>query len=99
MMRLLLTVPLLALSACGINSGTVTAKTHADAYSNTYYVDQCFAYDKNMNCTVNMPMPQTEYVPECWGLDLRNQDKTGSVCVDQATWNATEIGSRFNGGS
>ena len=87
-----------ALSACtDVTSGVVVTKDHKDAYTYTYYVNQCYAYDKNMMCTMNIPMPQTSEEPECYELVLRNADKTGSVCVDQATWTRTNVGDRFDG--
>lgn len=91
----LLPVMLLLAGCGGITSGVVVAKQYTAPYSYTYYEMQCFAYDTTGGCTVNMPMPMTEDEPECYELDLRNQDKTGSVCVDQATYNKINIGDRY----
>lgn len=87
-----------ALAACAsVTSGTVVAKQHTAASEYTYYVNQCYAYDKNMMCTMSIPMPQTENEPECYELALSNAGKTGSVCVDQATWGRTSVGDQFSG--
>jgi hypothetical protein len=87
-----------ALTACAtITSGVVVAKDYKAAYTYTYYVNQCYSYDASMNCTLNIPTPQNEPEPECYELALKNANKTGSVCVDQATWKNTNVGDHFSG--
>ncbi|PSJ23923.1 hypothetical protein B7P34_36160, partial [Streptosporangium nondiastaticum] len=72
----------LLLCSCGITSGTVTGKGHDDAYSVTTVttIGNCTCY------------PETTYYDECWRLDLRRGNDTGSVCVDRARWDATPVG-------
>lgn len=82
----------LTLSACGISSGYVTQKAYDPESTYTYMA--CAVYDtKTGGCAVWMP--EEGVTPECWRLELRNADKTGSVCVDQTTWDRITVGEHY----
>lgn len=77
------------LAACGgPTSGTVIGKQY-DAPS-TYFITSCSLIGKVTVCT---PIPEEQ--PECWEIDLKSGDDTGSVCVDQKTFSAAIVGQHY----
>lgn len=87
-------VLVLLLVACsGITSGRVTGKHYEEAY---YYTTQiCSGYNAQGTCSMWVPI--INYMDERWVLDLENtQGDTGSVSVDEETYQVTEIGSVYN---
>ncbi len=91
--RALLLAPVVAvLAACGLDHGTVTAKHDQPAYTTTDFFCQPIGGNP---CGWLLPMPR--YVPECWSLELRDGDDTGSVCVDQGTYQRVALGQRYGG--
>lgn len=80
------------LAGCSaISAGTVTGKNYEPAYS--YTTMQCYSYDKNMNCTVQMPVQQ--HVSEKWRFNLDDGRDTGWVYVDETTYHEFEIGDSY----
>lgn len=80
-------VAALGLAGCGgISAGTVTAKSYEASYT---------SYSTTMAGKVPITMPITQ--PECFRLDLRNEDgETGHVCVTAASWDSTNVGDFVN---
>lgn len=86
-------VAALALSGCSaINAGYITKKEYSPSY--TYYVNQCFSYNKDGLCTMNIPQPRTH--PESWSFDLKNGDATGWSYVSESMFDAHEVGDWFD---
>jgi len=80
------------LGGCGIKHGTVVDKTYRASY--TYTTDHCVSYNKNNQCSLNIPMPQVE--PEHYYLELKNaKGEDGTVEVDARTFHFTNIGSEY----
>lgn len=84
-------VPLLAACGSGMNHGTVTGKQVNPGY--TYYIHECVSYTKYGSCRISIPMPQ--YMPTEYVLDLKDGQQTGTVDVDQASWDAATIGQQW----
>lgn len=87
----LLPAAALVLTGCGLDHGTVTGKGYEPSYVD--YETQCMGFDAKGMCNYWMPMPYTR--PECWRLDLRDGDDTGSTCVDRSTWDRIRTGQTF----
>jgi len=79
----------LTLAGCGAPS---EGKVHDKSYSEGYYytTNICAAYDKNGFCTVNIP--QQNYSPPSWSLDLYNGDKHGWKGVTEQEYNSVKVG-------
>ena len=89
----------LVLASCStVSSGRITEKTHSDPSEYTYYIDHCVSYREDGTCSVNVPMPRTQQVPEKWGFDLVNGDEEGSVSVSEDTWNRYDVGDYYEKG-
>ena len=81
------------LTGCGgIDQGTVTAKGY-DAPT-TFYKQQCLPIGNNP-CGSFVMIPNE--VAECWRLDLHDGDASGSVCLDQRTWDTVRVGDHWGG--
>lgn len=74
-----------AVSCSSMTAGTVTGKGYDPSYSYTTIttIGGCPCY------------PMVNEVAECWRLDLREGDDTGSVCVAPADWENVQIGQRW----
>lgn len=82
-------VAALALAGCSaIDAGYITEKEYSPSY--VYYVNQCFAYNKDGLCTMNIPQPRTH--PESWRFDLKNGEEEGWIYVSESTFDAYEVG-------
>lgn len=87
-----LLVVVLALVACTApKQGVVYDKKYHAAY--TYTTWNCYSYNKQGVCTLNMP--SSNYVPESWELCLRDGDEEGCRHVDQTTYHKFRIGSYY----
>lgn len=86
-------VPLAALAvavaACGVDHGTITAKVHDPESEYTCQVGSVPVGQ------VPVPIFGTCVAPECWRLDLRDGDATGSVCVPEGRWREADVGQRW----
>lgn len=82
---------LACLGGCGIKHGVIVDKSYEAPY--TYWTSQCYSYNSSHACTLNMPV--SNFVPEHYVFDLRDNDKTGDVYVDSVTWHAKKIGDRY----
>lgn len=98
-----LAVPMIAgavaLSACGssLDHGVITGKHVSPEY--WYTTTYCASYGK-YGCRLWLPLP--EHQPAQYVLDLRdpkNPKTTGSVDVDQSTWDAAKVGGMYPEGS
>ncbi|GJF06689.1 hypothetical protein [Pseudonocardia sp. D17] len=69
-------------AGCGVDRGRIVGKGYdpAATYTTIMTIGGCPCY----------PVVDTE--PECWRLDLRDGDDTGSVCVDRRAWDAAYVG-------
>lgn len=80
----------LTLSACSsISSGTITKKIDEPGHTVTSVI--CHLVGKITICT-----PYTTYDDEDWRFDLRSGDKTGWVYVSHETFDAYEVGDRYD---
>ncbi|AYD86165.1 hypothetical protein SEA_BURRO_22 [Microbacterium phage Burro] len=87
---LTLVVLLLVLTGCSaISQGYVTNKHYSPAYYT--YNQVCVSYDtKTGMCKTYMP--QQQYHPANWRLDLAYDDETGWVNVSENTFDEYEVG-------
>lgn len=82
----------LALAGCGPTSGTIHDKAHTAGYYSTYY--QCYAYNKDGACTMNIPVQQ--YNEPTWSFDLyASDDDHGWHGVSEETYNRYEVGDYY----
>lgn len=85
-------VLILGLTACGIDSGTITSKSYTPPSS--YTVSTCGGMDSKGQCIAWYPA--VYFTPECWELDLGNEaGDTGSVCVDPHSWELVHPGEHW----
>ena len=83
----------LAVSLAGCSSlshGTVTGKGYDPPW--TYYTSLCVAYGK-YGCNVRTLLPVSE--PADYVLNLKDGKQTGSVDVDEASWDAARVGEHW----
>lgn len=71
----------------GPATGTITKKEYIPESS----------YTTMMYCGQNCWMPVINTDPECYKLNLKNNDKTGSVCIDENRWKTVKVGDWWNG--
>lgn len=78
----------LALTGCGhhLDHGVVTGKEFHAAHNETYFISiycgkSCFTM-----------IPETQYVPDEYTLDLKDGKQTGTTDVDQTTFDRERIG-------
>jgi hypothetical protein len=94
----------LTLTGCGsdgISHGTITSKRYVPEEHWTYlqpiYITHCYPVGKTTSCTQTIsgyiPVQMTD--PSCWRLDLRDDKKTGHVCVSEAAWNKAKTGGEW----
>lgn len=92
----LLALPLAVLAACSsVTSGIVTGKEHVPENSYTCETGS-IPINAGNGVTVTIPIYGTCTDPECWQIDLRNGDDTGSVCTDENTWNNLYVGQNWS---
>lgn len=86
---LLLVGSLFALSACSsIDSGFIAKKNYSAPYDTTEYT--CITRDSKTNmCTVNMPR-QVHHAAS-YKFDLKKNDKTGWVYVNEGDYNSHQV--------
>jgi hypothetical protein len=87
-------VPVAALLAgcgSGLNHGTITGKQYDPSY--TYWTSMCASYSKYGACRISVPVPETE--PAEWVLDLRDGKQSGTVDVDEQTWDSARTGQKY----
>jgi len=83
------------ISACdNAESGIVNAKEFIAAH-NEYVGNQCFGFDSNGNCTVNIPM--FEWRNDEWVVYFYNEqdDENGSVSVTKEEYEFYKHGDHF----
>jgi hypothetical protein len=87
----------LAVTACGsgLSHGTVTGKSYQAPW--TFWTSQCVSYTKYGACRIRIPIPVDE--PAEYTLDLKDGKQTGSVDVDQQSWDAARTGEHWPPGS
>ncbi|MFG3710143.1 hypothetical protein [Micromonospora sp. NPDC047730] len=94
----------LGLAACAVTSGTVTGKQHEPAREwatyETDYDTRCTGTGSSRRCTqVPDGVDAVEHAtPECYRLDLKHEDATGSVCVDRETFERVQVGDHYEEG-
>lgn len=84
-------VPLLASCGSGLNHGIITGKSYDPPW--TYYQHTCVYYNKYGVCMGYSTIPV--YYPADYQLQLKDGQQTGSVEVDQATWDAAKVGQHW----
>jgi hypothetical protein len=86
----LLFTSIFTLSACSpIDSGFITKKSYSAPWQSTEY--DCISRDpKTSNCTVQMP--RTVHHSASWKFDLKKNDKTGWVSVNEGDYNKYKVG-------
>lgn len=84
-------VPLLAACGSGLSHGTVTGKSYDAPW--TYYNNECMSYGKYGNCTFSITVPV--YYPADYELQLKDGKQTGSVEVDEGTWDTARVGEQW----
>ncbi len=86
-------VMVLALAACGApKQGTVHDKRYSEGYYSTYFM--CASYNTDGICTVNIP--QQQWNPPSWALDIYNGDDHGWRSVTEGTYNSVQVGDYVN---
>lgn len=80
---------LIALSGCSsIDSGFISKKSYAAPYSSTEYT--CITRDsKTQACTVQMP--HQKHHAATYKFDLKQNDKTGWVYVNEGDYNKYQV--------
>lgn len=87
--------PLVTACGSGLSHGTITGKTYSAPW--TYWSSRCVSYTKYGTCRVSIPVP-VDYPAE-YVLDLKDGKQTGSVDVDQATWDSARAGQHWPPGA
>lgn len=82
-------VATLILAGCSaISTGTITNKVYSEPFFTTTL--QCYAYDSQGICTMQMPV--TQYYDETFRFDLQDKGQTGWVYVTKNQWNSANVG-------
>lgn len=71
------------MTACDELNGTVTSKSHTDAYNTTYPLK-----------VGKVTTIQTVHHAECWKVVVSGPG-SGSTCVDKAMWDSLNVGDHF----
>lgn len=82
---------LLALSACAPTHGVVHDKRYEPPYQ--YSTSQCYSYNKNGVCTLNMPTWHTH--PASYSFDLYDGKDHGWREVDPESYQRYKIGDTY----
>lgn len=89
MKKILSSLCLLFLTACGPTEGTVVDKQ--------FYPDHTdlipMYYSCGNGCSSFSIVPV--YTPPCWEVFLRKGDETGDHCIDQQAWNTLTLGQYY----
>ena len=75
-------------------TGMVTSKQYIPQHEEFSYF-QCYMYDAKAQCTMQMPVYET--VDQCWQVNFHNaaEDKNGSACVDQTSYDRYRVGDQY----
>ena len=86
------------LTACGgPKEGTVQQKRFIAAHYNDWYSEQCFAYGKYGQCTVQLPVEHHDYVADDWELKVKpDNGKAGWVSVTKDEYDNIKEGDYWN---
>jgi hypothetical protein len=86
-----LTALVLAGCGSGLDHGVITGKSYDPPW--TYWMHTCVSYSKYGACQVSILVPVDE--PAEYALSLKDGKQTGSVDVDEATWDAVRVGEHW----
>jgi hypothetical protein len=90
----------LVLSACGISKGYVYSKFYAPAYTQ-FTAGYCLGSGSSRRCVpasfTYYPAEYILYLTSCGTLETSGQCQTGSIEVDEYTYDHTQVGQYYGG--